>query len=253
MTPSILKLTTVKQIVLLPMKRFFPILLVAFIPGLTSGIENFESLKIIQTTIPRYPLRLTQMGLYEGSVQLMIAVNYLGELEDVFVEAYTHEDFAEIAEESVREWKYIPAKLNGEPMTVIKSLDFRFEDRTGIHSVDVMAAVADKLGFYKRMGHKRVYSPEELDSIPEPIEIVQPQYPQEFKDEGVVGEVRVLFYIDEQGAVRVPHVTEYTHEEFAEVALLAVSQWKFNPPMRNGRPVSILVSQPFNFLGDKQE
>jgi len=102
-------------------------------------------------------------------------------------------------------------------------------------------------------GKKRVYRPEDLDSIPEPIEVVKPKYPLEFKEEGVRGEVSVLFYIDEEGRVRMPHITEYTHEEFAQLALVAVRQWKFKPPIRRGKPVSILVRQPFSFLGDGKD
>ena len=242
-----------KQIVFRPFKRCFSFLLVALIPGFAWGVDNFESLKIIQTTHPNYPMRLTQMGLYEGHVRLLIAVDYMGELSDVFVEEYTHETFAEIARETVWQWDYIPAKVNGEPTTVVKALDFRFEDRTGLHSVDIIASAADKLGLNRMYGKKRVYRPEDLDSIPEPIEVVKPKYPLEFKEEGVRGEVSVLFYIDEEGRVRMPHIAEYTHEEFAQLALVAVRQWKFNPPIRRGKPVSILVRQPFSFLGDGKD
>lgn len=238
------------QVVLRPLKRCLSFFLLALVPGFSWGVDNFESLKIIQTTYPNYPMRLTQIGLYEGHVRLLIAVDYMGELTDVFVEEYTHELFAEIAEDTVWEWEFIPAKVNGEPTTVVKALDFRFEDRTGLHSVDVMAAAADKLGLNRMFGKKRVYSPEDLDSIPEPIEVVKPRYPLEFKDEGVEGEVSILFYIDEEGRVRMPHITEFTHPEFAELALVAVKQWKFKPPMRRGKPVSIMVNQPFSFVGD---
>lgn len=247
------KYPKMKQMVFRPLKRGFSVLMVALIPGFAGGVENFESLKIIQTTLPNYPMRLTQMGLYEGYARLVIAVDYMGELSDVFVEEYSHETFATLARETVWKWDYIPAKVNGEPTTVVKALDFRFEDRTGLHSVDVMAAAADKLGLNKMYGKRRVYSPDDLDSIPEPIEVVKPQYPLEFKEEGIEGEVSVLFYIDEEGRVRMPHIAEFSHEEFAELALMAVKQWKFKPPIRRGKPVSILVRQPFNFVGDVRE
>ena len=242
-----------KQVFLTPLKRFCSVLLVALIPGVAWGVENFESLKIIQTTHPSYPMRLTQIGLYEGYVRLLIAVDYMGEINDVFIEEYTHETFAELARESVWQWKYVPAKVNGEPTTVVKALDFRFEDRTGLHSVDIMAAAADKLGLNRMYGKKRVYSIKDLDEVPEPIEVVKPKYPMEFKDEGVEGAASVMFYIDEEGRVRMPHISEFTHQEFAELALVAVKQWKFKPPIRHGKPVSIMVSQPFNFVGDMKD
>ena len=190
---------------------------------------------------------MTFEGIFDGSAQVVVNVNEKGEIEDVYLSQYTHPVFGKLAEEYIRKWKFKPAKLNGEPLSVIKPFDFRFEDRRGVFALGIHEAAATKLRFSNFVGGKKIYSPRELDQIPEPISMVTPLFPEEFKGKKVRGTATVLFYIDEEGNIRMPHVTEYSHESFGKTALLAVDQWKFKPPMVKGKPVSIQVRQVFNF------
>ncbi len=211
------------------------------------AIDNFESLKVVSSELPSYPLGMTVNGIYDGAARVIISVNENGVLEDVYLESYTHPDFGKLAEESIKKWTFQPAKLNGEPLSVIKAIDFDFEDRRGVFAFGVMESVAAKLNFARFADSKRIYSPRELDEIPEPIEMITPLYPEEFKGQGTIGNVTVLFYIDETGEVRMPHVTEYSHESFGKTAIIAVEDWKFKPPLVHGKPVSIMVRQKFTF------
>lgn len=63
----------------------------------------------------------------------------------------------------------------------------------------------------------------------------------------VRGDVTVSFYIDEQGAVRMPYVLGQPNLELADLAVEAVRQWKFEPPTRQGRPVLVHAQQLFRF------
>ena len=219
-------------------------------PFSVSAVENFESLEVTYSVVPAYPTRMTFEGIFDGSAQVVVNVNEKGEIEDVYLSAYTHPVFGQLAEEYIQKWKFKPAKLNGEPLSVIKPFDFRFEDRRGVFAMGIHEAAATKLRFTNFVGGKRIYSPRELDQIPEPISMVTPLYPEEFKGKGVKGSATVIFYIDESGDIRMPHVTDYSHESFGKTALLAVDQWKFKPPVVNGSPVSIQVRQEFNFVED---
>ena len=222
-------------------------LLLLLIPGISSGIENFESLKVLKTVLPSYPTRMTFEAIYEGTAQVVVSVNEKGELVDVYLSAFSHAEFGRLAEESVQKWTFQPAKLNGEPLSVIKPFDFIFEDRRGVFTLGIQEAAASKLGFSRFKKGKRIYSPRELDEIPVPISMKTPLYPEEFKGQGVEGTATVIFYIDEDGNIRMPHVTEYSHESFGKTALLAVNEWEFQAPKVRGKPVSILVRQIFNF------
>lgn len=221
------------------------------IPVSVSAVENFESLEVTYSVLPSYPTKMTFEGIYDGTAQVVVNVNEKGEIEDVYLSAYTHPVFGQLAEEYIRKWKFKPAKLNGEPLSVIKPFDFSFEDRRGVFALGIHEAAATKLRFTNFVGGKRIYSPRELDQIPEPISMVAPLYPEDFKGKSVKGSATVIFYIDEDGGIRMPHVTDYSHESFGKTALLAVDQWKFKPPLVNGSPVSILVRQEFNFYEDK--
>ena len=231
--------------------NLFSFLVVLLIPLLSNpayGIDNFESLKVLNTRMPSYPLELVSEGILEGYAEVVIRVNQLGELTDVYLSAYSHPEFGRLAEKYIKMWTFQPARLNGEPQSVIKSFDFRFEDKRGVHSLLAMEAAVMKLNFGpKDMGGKRIHSPDELDENPIPLETEPPLFPEEFKGQGIKGTATVVFYIDEEGNVRMPHVIENSQDIFGMTALISVKKWKFKPPLAKGKPVSVLVRQTFNF------
>lgn len=222
-------------------------LLSLMFPRLSPAVENFESLQVVETVLPAYPMQMTYEAVYEGAAQVIVHVNEMGELEDVYLAAYTHPEFGRLAEEYIKKWTFKPAKMNGEPLSVIKPFDFKFEDRRGVFALGIMEAAASKLNFMQHADSKRIYSPSELDKIPTPIQMTKPLFPEEFKGKDVQGSATVLFYIDEEGIPRMPHVTEYSHESFGITSLMAVKDWKFEPPMVRRKPVAILARQVFNF------
>ncbi len=90
----------------------------------------------------------------------------------------------------------------------------------------------------------------ELDRPPRAIDRAPPVYPYSLRRERVTGSVRVLFVIDEDGRVRDPRIEESTHREFERPALEAVRRWRFEPGIRDGRPVPTLVRTPIEFTLD---
>jgi TonB family protein len=219
------------------------ILITPVFSGLTYGVENFESLKVVTTQMPSYPTRLVSEGIFEGFAQVVIRVNEEGKLTDTYLSAYSHPEFGRLAEKYIKLWTFQPAKLNGEPLSVIKSMDFKFEDNRGVFSLLPMEAAAMKMNFGPMdTGGKRIYSPHELDEIPVPLEIETPLYPDEFRGQGIEGTATVIFYIDEEGEVRMPHVTENSQDHFGMTALSSVKKWKFKPPLVKGKQVAILSS-----------
>ncbi len=90
----------------------------------------------------------------------------------------------------------------------------------------------------------------ELDRAPRAISRTPPVYPYSLRRERITGTVTVLFVIDEEGRVRDPRVDESTHREFERHALDAVRQWRFEPGVKDGRPVPTLVRTPIEFTLD---
>ena len=231
-------------------KPHFAILLALFIGLFAStvvAVENFESPQIISSKLPNYPLGLTMEGVYDGKARVVVSVNDEGLVDDVYIEAFTHPTFGKLADKYIRLWTFKPAKLNGEPISVIKVFEFDFEDKRGVYAAGIMESSAEKFNWGRFSKSKRIYSRKELDQFPIPVNMGKPLYPEEFRGKRVEGSATVLFYIDEEGDVRMPHVTEYSHQNFAKVALHAVEKWKFQPLKVNGKAVTILVRQEFNF------
>ncbi len=83
-----------------------------------------------------------------------------------------------------------------------------------------------------------------------PIKIVKPQYPAAWARRSQAVHIRVEFYIDPVGRVRMPAVSSRSvaaDPKMAAAALDAVSQWRFDPPLRKGKPVLVHAEQDFTF------
>ena len=88
-----------------------------------------------------------------------------------------------------------------------------------------------------------------------PLVRVPPRYPERALTRGVEGRVLIGFTIDRTGNVRSPQVLAAEPPNvFDRAAIEAVSQWKYNPQVRNGRPVErpdMKIAIPFR-LGEHE-
>jgi len=87
-----------------------------------------------------------------------------------------------------------------------------------------------------------------IDGKLTPVYRVAPEYPGILKGRGrPAGSAMIEFVIDRDGRARLPRIISATREEFGWAAATAVSQWVFNPPLRKGQAVDVLVRVPFDF------
>jgi len=71
-----------------------------------------------------------------------------------------------------------------------------------------------------------------------------PKYPEKFINSGIDGKVKVFFVVDAEGApVQVQYI-EATDLAFAEEAIAAVKEWRFEPALKNGVAVPACVVAP---------
>lgn len=84
---------------------------------------------------------------------------------------------------------------------------------------------------------------------------VPPTYPRTALARGIEGYVEVLFTVTETGNVANPSVISASPRGvFEDVTIAAVSRWRFQPEVRNGRPVAIPCRNRFTFkLADPAE
>ncbi len=82
---------------------------------------------------------------------------------------------------------------------------------------------------------------------PTAIYKVDPTPPAELYARGIEGEAIIIVSVDVLGTVSDPEVDQATHEEFGLAAMLAASEWIFEPATRNGVPIAVRVKIPFKF------
>ncbi len=82
-----------------------------------------------------------------------------------------------------------------------------------------------------------------LDTPLAPLWRVAPEAPAGAEAGAVFADVDVI--IDQEGRVRLAHVAKASSEAYGRAALVAASQWVFEPPMRGGQAVDVRVRLPF--------
>ena len=93
----------------------------------------------------------------------------------------------------------------------------------------------------------RYFSPTQLDRIPRATVRQPPSYPAAMQQSGISGTVTVEFDVDTAGRVVRAVAVHCSHREFADPAVRAVLQWRFEPGRRHGRPVPFRMAVPIEF------
>ena len=75
------------------------------------------------------------------------------------------------------------------------------------------------------------------DRAPLPLVRVEPRYPPKAARVGLEGWVLVTFTISTAGSVRDAAVLKSSNAVFERAAIAAVSNWKYQPQMKEGKPV----------------
>lgn len=221
------------------------------LPTLARGVEP---LRAVDPVLPVFPQEMLKLGVREGHVRVAFSVDTNGKVEDCLAVAYTHPEFARVSVNSMKRWRFEPAKLQGQPIPASAELTLKFQvEGTVVVSMTASETVAALM--HSMVETREGYRPrtlKELDRIPTPIATSSPQLPARFENDPTPGRVTVSFYIDETGAVRMPSVSDSEDPELSAAAISALRGWKFEPPRWKGRPVLVRASQQFNFSAPRQ-
>lgn len=96
-------------------------------------------------------------------------------------------------------------------------------------------------------GPPGIFSPVELDRVPNAKVQLPPDYPVAMRQSGRSGAVLVEFDVDAAGRVIRAEAGSYTDREFAEPAVRAVKQWRFEPGRRQSRAVPFRMTVRIEF------
>lgn len=203
--------------------------------------------------MPVYPATLKLTGVTKGRVVVAVSVDAEGRVKDQLVVAYTDPHFVRTTTDVLNEWRFAPARLDGEPVPVQFDLSFEYT----LEGAVITAGIAEHFLYdtFTRAGNEALsYRPVkavEIDRAPVRVDGKSPKYALAAAKDGVRGTVMVRFYIDEKGNVRLPSVANEGNIYLSEQAVTAVKDWKFEPVTRGGRPVLVAAQQEFNFGGGK--
>ncbi len=210
-------------------------------------------LKIKVLRLPLYPMPLEQEGIFEGHAKIALDIDYSGELRDWIIVEASHPSFAIALEQVVDDWRFSAPFINGENRSVVTQLDFDFRSQGTVVSLSSgISSINRRLNEITafRANEITVSRIKDLDTLPYPIQKINPQVPQEMIDEHNGTRAVFTFYVDQAGQVRIPVLTQ-TDGDPDPVMLLAaqdaISQWRFEPPTQNKRPAIIRLSQAFVF------
>jgi len=221
-------------------------------PVMAEGLHPDKPLKVIETSNIIFPKRLMALT-SRGEVRILVSVDSKGVLRDHLVVGYTKQPFADIVERAIKDWKFEPAEVKGEPVSVVSEISVSFEATGVVVDMDLQEAVAAMYYWWERAGRFEYHpvSLKELDRIPIPKAVVAPLFPKELAEQGVSGDVTIAFYIDEQGQIKMPAITEAVDMRLAQFAMDALMKWTFEPPTRKGQPALVRASQTFKFMPEK--
>ncbi|NQT79143.1 MAG: TonB family protein [Candidatus Aminicenantes bacterium] len=88
-----------------------------------------------------------------------------------------------------------------------------------------------------------------LSQAPRPVHKVKPVYPKKCKKEIIEGAVILELTTDKEGSVKKIRVVKSAHPDLDNAAKEALKQWKYEPVLKKGKPVSAMfaVSVDFKF------
>ena len=211
----------------------------------------FESITIEVTEDPEMPAALRMHGLTNGRVIIAIDVGPDGQLADWLVLSASHKELIKPCIAALQRWHYTPARYEGQPVLAQMRLSIDISQTGAVVSRTAIDTANDLIE--KLMGRRPDYQAcpaDEIDRQPVAVTTVSPRYSSDAEKVGVRGRVKVHFFIDEKGDVRMPAVQADAHPYLSSMAIEALKGWKFEPPTSRGRPVLVAAAQEFSFGGE---
>jgi TonB family protein len=190
---------------------------------------------IIQPVFPRDQLLAGVAGQSEAE----FTVDEEGATREISIISSSHPAFGAALNAAIESWGFKPAQGENGPMAIRLRAAHEFV----VPSESPEARLANLL----KPGGAGIGGPGGLDRKLSPLWRGFPVYPHALREVKETGGAQIEFVIDRDGRARFPKILSATAEVFGWAAATAVSQWVFEPPMRQGQPVDIVVRVPVNF------
>lgn len=193
---------------------------------------NVQQANIVRKVEPEYPA-LARQARIQGTVRFTAVLATDGSLKQLTLLG-GHPLLVQAAKQAVEQWRFRPTLLNGEPVEVITNIDvgFTLPDAPAGASRSAEAPDVHLIGGGV--------------SAPVPISRVQPKFPAGIPPETQEARVMLKIVIGTEGEVAEVEPLD-GDPAFFEAAIEAVKQWKFQPGMKEGKPVKVRANVETNF------
>ncbi len=189
--------------------------------------EQAPPLKLVKTIGPVYPPEAKEKHV-QGNVVLSVTVDKTGKVSNIDVLSGPKE-LAQAAIDAVKQWEYEPPAQ--APVLTTVTVNFTLGEDT--------APAPQPLGEIYRVGGDV--------SAPKPIFKPEPPYTKEARKDKIQGSVQLSLVVDAEGKVTEAWVVKALDPGLDQSALRTVRTWKFQPAMRNGKPVPVRVTVETEF------
>lgn len=187
-------------------------------------------------TAPYYPRQLRKAGI-KGTVVVEVEVDRDNSMSNPRVIKSDHPELDMLAIETVMNWKYAAAVVNGAMARSRIQVDVKFDPD------------AEEAGRKVRMAKLRGKPSKDLpaqyqyDEAPDLVRSCKAVYPYELLLDGKTGNATVTFIVDPTGNARGAVVKDASRKEFGEAAAAMVEAWTFEPAMKDGKPCWALLTK----------
>jgi TonB family protein len=216
---------------------------------------------LVSKVNPVYP-PLARQARIQGIVILKVNVSKTGDIEDVQLVS-GHPMLAPAAIEAVKQWKYRPYLLNGDPIEVDTKIQVNFVlagEKPAEGTVGDQPTTASPGQPTDQASNIASPAPTTMprNAVPQRIRVssgvaqkllirkVNPTYPHDAREQGIQGVVALQIVIDKVG-----NVSDATlisgNPLLAAAAIEAVKQWKYKPFLFYNTPLEVDTQALVNF------
>jgi len=187
----------------------------------------------------------------EGHATIVFTTTNDGRVDDAVIISASHPAFGDSVMAASQNWIIDNSVASSSAPAVLgrrESLLYEFRRQGTIVSLTqrekALALFSESLDGERSI---RVVAWRDLASSPRRVHSPNPVYPATLRVLRTTGSATVNYIIDMSGAVRVPAVIAADHPEFAEAAIAAIKQWRFEPISHNGQVVNVEAERRFFF------
>jgi TonB family protein len=190
---------------------------------------------ITEKVAPVYPPE-AKAAYVQGAVVLRAIISKEGTVENLQVISGPKELLAS-AIDAVRQWKYKPYLLNGQPTEVETTITVNYHMTSAPPPPNGGQASQEIVP-------RTIGGPV---TPPRVVESAMPDYTDEARTEKIKGSVLLRLWVDPDGSPSHVHVVRGLGAGLDEKAVAAVERYKFQPAMEDGKPVTVAINIEVNF------